>query len=552
MNQPQGIFHGRSLLKQAISAGVATGVILISLATAGCSGGDGKGFSQRANASAVGVFRYPLPTNPTSLDPHKVQDGDTIDMIQQVFEGLVKWGEDNSVQPNLAESWTISEDGKLYTFKLKQGVKFFNGREFTAEDVKWNFERTCNPNFTSPTAATYLENIVGAKERLAGKVQEVSGVKVVDPYTVTIEIDKPRPYFLGKLTYSCAYIMAKEALKDPLRDVGSAEEMIGTGPFKVTKYLNDALVVLEANGDYHGGAPILQKIERPVIKDAQSRLNKFKTGEVDLIQLERQDLPAIQQDPKLKDQLKFFDRPAMYYVGLNNNVVPALKDRRVRQAIAMGLDRDKLVVKVLGGINERADSILPPSVKGFRKQTKMLSFDLAKAKALLAEAGYPDGKGFPEVTFNYRDGRPDVEIIAQAVQQQLKQNLGITFKPRKLEWGTYLTEYNKKQMPAYHMRWAADYLDPENFLSILLASYGNENKSNYNNPAYDKLCSEADSILDENRRMELYAQAEDIVLQDAPFIPIYFQKDIELISPRVSGLRESAFGHLPHTTTTTK
>ena len=530
-------------------------ILIISLVIAsvlGCSGGNGKGFSARSNEGKSGVLRYPLPTNPTSLDPHKVQDGDTLDMTQQVYEGLVKWGEDNSVQPNLAEKWTIDSAGTTYTFNLKKEVKFSNGREFTAEDVKWNLERACNPQFTSATAATYLDNIIGVKERLANKAKEVAGVKVVDKYTVTIQIDKPRPYFLGKLTYSCAYFLAKEGLKDPLKDVSGPDEMIGTGPFKVTKFVPESIVVLDCRNDYHGGAPKLARIERPIIKDAQSRLNKYKTGEVDLIQLERQDLLSVQKDPALKNDLKTYDRPSMYYVGLNVNVVPALKDRRVRQAIAMAIDRDKIVTKVLGGINQRADSILPPVVKGYLTKTAAIPFDIEKAKALLAEAGYPEGKGFPDVNFSYRDGRPDVEIVAQAVQQQLKQNLGINFKPRKLEWGAYLAEHNKRTMPAFHMRWAADYLDPENFLSTLLASYGNENKVQYANAEYDKLCSEADGILDEKKRMELYAKAEDIVLQDAPFIPIYFQKDIELVNPRISGMRESAFGHLPHTTTSVK
>ncbi|HLO99009.1 MAG TPA: peptide ABC transporter substrate-binding protein [Fimbriimonas sp.] len=518
----------------------------------GCNGGKGGGFSDRKVASNPGVFRYPLPTVPTTYDPAKVQDGDTIDVIQQVFEGLVKWGEDNRVQPNLAESWDIGADNKTYTFHLKKGVKFSNGREVTADDFKWCIERACNPKYTSTTAGTYLADIVGVKERLAGKAAEVAGVKVIDANTLQITIDKPRPYFLDKLTYACSFVYAKEALPDPLQDMSKIEEMVGTGPFVYSKIEQDVSVVMKANKGYHGGAPLLETIERPILKDAQSRLNKFKTGEVDLVQLERDDLKSVNEDPALKDQLKFFERPSMYYLGMNCDVVPALKDRRVRQAIAMALDRDKIVNDVLGGINRRADAILPPSVKHFREKTAVFAFDLPKAKALLAEAGFPEGKGFPEMEFCYRDGRPDVEIVAQALQQQLKQNLNINLKPRKMEWGSYLQFHNSKKIPIFHMRWGADYLDPENFLSTLLASYGNENKVNYKNAEYDALCAQADGILDENKRAELYAKAEDIVLQDAPFVPIYYQKDAELISPKVSGLRESAFGHLPHTTTRVK
>ncbi len=524
----------------------------VAVALVGCSGGKGGGFSERGVAKKAGVFRYAIPQNPTALDPAKVQDGDTIDICQQVFEGLVKWGEDNTVQPNLAEKWEIKDGGTTYVFSLKKGVKFHNGREVKAEDFKWAWERVTTRSFGSATAETYMQDIVGVKEKLAGKSNEVSGVKVIDDYTLEVKIDKPRPYFLGKLTYACAFVYAKEALPDPMKDMATVEQMVGTGPFKFESYSPDVSVILVANKGYHGGAPALEKIERPVVKDRQSRLNKFKTGEVDLVALERSDLKAVEGDPALKAQLKYFDRPAMYYVGLNCDVVPALKDRRVRQAIGMAIDRDRIVKEVLGGVNQRADAILPPSAFGFREKTNFLPYDVAKAKALLAEAGFADGKGFPEVTFSYRDGREDVELVALAVQQQLRTNLGITFKPRKVEWGAYLKEHNSRKMPAFHMRWAADYLDAENFLSTLLASYGNENKVNYKNPEYDKLCAEADGILDEAKRKELYAKAEDIVLQDAPFIPIYYQKDAELISARVSGLRESAFGHLPHTTTAVK
>ena len=524
------------------------------LTVVGCSGGNngGGGFSNRTadgGAAKAGVFRYPLPTTPTSLDPAQVQDGDTIDVVQQVFEGLVKWGEDNSVQPNLAEKWDISPDKTTYTFHLKKGVKFTNGREVKAADFKWCWERVCNPKYTSATAGTYMADIVGVTDRLAGKASEITGVKAVDDYTFEVKIDKPRPYFLGKLTYACAYVYAKEGLADPLKDMGKPEEMIGTGPFKMETIIPEQTVNLVANTGYHNGVPKLERIERPIIKDASSRLNKYKTHEIDLCPLERQDLVAIKADPVLSKDLKYYDRPSMYYLGMNCATVPALKDRRVRQAIGMAIDRDKIVNDILGGVNRRADSIIPPGILGFREKTAVLPFDIAKAKALLARAGFPDGKDFPEIDFSYRDGRPDVEIVAQAIQQQLKQNLGINFKPKKIEWGAYLKIHNGKQMNFFHMRWAADYLDPENFLSTLLASYGNENKINYTNDEYDALCRQADTSFDDKQRAELYAKAEDIVLQDAPFIPIYFQKDAELISSKVSGIRESACGPLPHTTT---
>ena len=524
----------------------AAGAVVLVLAGCGSKGG---GFSSReAKGTSANVFRYPIVTVPTTLDPGKTQDGDTLDVVQQVFEGLVKWNEKNEVAPNLAERWDVSPDGTVYTFHLKPGVKFTNGREVTADDFKWSIERTCNPKFNSPTASNYLADIVGAKDRIAGKAPEVSGVKALDPKTLRITIDKPRPYFLGKMTYACSYVVAKEALgNEPTTDMTRIEQMVGTGPFRYTKIdLNDT-VAMAANAGYHGGKPPIDGIERPIVKDAQTRLNLYKNGSVDLVQLERQDLKALQADPALKDQLHFYNRPSVWYVGLQTKIVPQFGDVRVRQAFAMAIDRKTIVDGILGGANTIADGIVPPGVFGHQDDAKTMPYDLSRARQLLASAGYPNGKGFPTIEMSYRENRPDIELVAQAVQQQLKAGLGVNLALQKREWGSYLAKNNAHALPMFHMRWAADYLDAENFLSILLASYGPENKIDYRNPEYDALCRRADTSLDPEERKRLYNQAENIALSDAAFIPIYFQRDAELIRPNVKGLRESVFGHLPHT-----
>jgi oligopeptide transport system substrate-binding protein len=520
--------------------------LLASLAlVAGCKSGQ---FTNRSQAGKENVFRYPIVTNPTTLDPGVVQDGDTIDMLQQVYEGLVMWDENSRVAPNLAESWVLEDGGRTYVFTLKKGVKFHSGREVTAEDFKWTIERNTNPRFNSSTAKTYLNDIVGVNEKLDGQAKEVSGVQVVDPYTLKITIDKPRPYWLGKLTYIVSYVLDKDVVGET--EIDSVEKMGGTGPFKAIQYVPEQIIVLEAFQDYHRGAPKIAKIERPVIKDPATRLSKYKGGELDLVMLERQDVAGLQEDAELKDHLQFFQRPATWYVGLNQLVIPQFKDRRVRRAIAMAIDRKYIVDDILGGINKEANGIVPPGVEGHREEAQALPFDPAQAKQLLAQAGYPGGKGFPKLELTFREQRPDIRIVAEAVASQLRQNLGLDVQLRTMEWRAYLEKHQAKKMGFFHMRWAADYLDPENFLSVLLASYGPEMHVGYNNPEYDALCRAADTEQDPVRRMKLYAQAEEIVVNDAPFIPIYFQRDAELIHPRVKGLRESLFGHLPHTEVT--
>jgi oligopeptide transport system substrate-binding protein len=521
--------------------------LFLALAVATLSACTKGNFNQTSSQNNKNVFRYPLPTNPTTLDPGKVQDGDTIDFLQQTYEGLVGWDEESKVSPRLATGWDVSKDGKTYTFHLRTDAKFSNGRPVTAQDFKWCIERNCDPRLAFTTVPDYLSDIIGINEAHAGKRKDVPGIVAVDDHTLKIQIDKPRPYFLGKLTYPVAFVYAKEALADPMKEISKASEMIGTGPFIVSEVHSDQQVTLKANPNYYGGAPKIAGIERPIVGDAATRLAMFKGGQIDLVQLERQDALSIRDDPQFKDQLHFFERPAIWYVALNCKLTPAFGDRRVRRAIAMAINKDNIVNVVLAGINPRADSIVPPKVFGHQDKADVIPYDPKGAQALLAEAGYPGGKGLPALTMYYRDSRPDISIVAQAVGQDLNKNLGINVGFKQLEWGHYLDLNDKNQLPFYHMRWAADYLDAQNFLSTLLATTGPENHIQYSNPQFDALCAQADSSMDPHLREKLYGQAENIALQDAAFIPIYFQRDAELISPRVKGIRESVFGHLPHT-----
>lgn len=519
---------------------------LAALSVVGCSGG---GFSERAESKAGNVFRYPIPTNPTSLDPHIVQDGDTLDLLQNVYEGLVGWNEQNEVTGLLAESWTLSEDGKTYTFKLRPGVKFHNGREVTADDVKWSFERACNPELKSTTADAYLSDIVGVTDRVNGKATEVAGVRVVDAQTVAITLKQPTPYFLGKLTYLVSAVIPKESVP-AATEINQLENVVGTGPYRLTDYQDKQIAVLSANAEYWGGAPKLEKIERPVILDSETRLTKFRNNEVDLVQLERPQAEGMMKDPALKDQVKAFPRPAIWYVGMNTQTYAPFKDRRVRQAVAMAIDRDRIVDTLLNGMVTKAETIVPPGVFGHRPTGKGLAFNVEEAKRLMAEAGHANGQGLPTLTLTHREGRVDIKLVAEAVATMLKQNLNMPVEVRAMEWRAYLEDYNNSKHQIYHMRWAADFLDAQNFLSHMLTTNGPENRMGYSNPEYDRLCAAADRELDPEKRKALYAQAEDIVLQDAIWVPLFYQRDLELHAPGLSGMRESLFGHLPHTTTT--
>ena len=548
----------RRYFSSDLSISLSAAVCLAAVLTlSGCTTRNNSGGSG-GSAGVGAVLRYPLTTEPTTLDPGKVEDGTTIDLLQQVFEGLVAWGEDNKIHGNLAEKWDISPDGKTYTFHIKSGVKFHNGRELAADDFKYSMERACNPALASATAAGYLKDIVGVNDVLHGKAAEISGIKVVDKNTLQITIDAAKPYWLGNMTYPCAFAVCKEEVEKhrDAKGIGQIDEILltsttGTGPFKFDKVLRGDRVTLTAFADYHGGRAKLDGIERPIVKDAAQRINKYAVGAVDFTEVSPGDLDRINSDPKLKPDLKTYARAAVWYVAMNQESPDSpFKDVRVRQAFTEAIDKDQIISVAMRGTVDRADGIIPPGVPGRNDHIISLPYDPAKAKQLLAAAGYPDGKNFPRLTISCRNDYPEVQKSSELIVQQLKTNLNVDVQVRPVQPTQFFKERDEKTQPLAHLRWSADYLDPQNFLSTLLAKGAQENKVGYDNADFNRLCDAADTERDEAKRFALYNQAEQIAVTDAPFAPLYFKRDLELVSPKVGNLRDSLFGHRPHILTT--
>jgi oligopeptide transport system substrate-binding protein len=519
-------------------------LLLVALLLIGCgsgsSGGSG-GFSSRKNAGSESTFRYALANNPTTLDPAKVQDVDTMDLLGNIYEPLVRYGEDNKVEGVLAESWTVSPDGMTYTFKLRD-AKFHDGSAVSASDVKASLERALNKNMASPTAETYLGDIRGAKELLAGTSASLSGVKVVNAKTIEIMIDKPRPYFLGKLSYACGCVVPAKQGAAEIRDVKAA---VGTGPFALETFSPEQQVTLKAFADYHGGKPQIATIERRIIKDASTRLSLFKSGETDMTTLEKQDWAAAKGDAQLKDQLKFINRPAVFYLLLSAKAQPAFKDVHLRRAMMMAIDRDRITQQILAGV-PTANRWLPEGINSVAPESQALAFDPAKAKAELALSEFKSGDKVPPIEITFRAENSDAKAAIEAIAGDLRRNLGLTIQPRSLEWGAILKARNRGELPCAFLSWYGDYIDPQNFLSMLLTTDASANFDKWSNRSFDALCANADVEPDASKRAQLYAQAENIVLTEVPRIPLYHQIDGVLVNPRVSGLRYNLLGSLPH------
>lgn len=509
------------------------------------------GCGHRGGTPSVGggnVLRVAMRTAPVTFDPAMCQDVETNQMLQQAYEGLVQYDKNNKIVPCLAETWDVSKDGLTYTFHLRPAA-FQNGMPVTADDVAFSLRRALDPKLSSPVAAQYLGDIVGALDVYSGKATELKGVRVVDPKTVAVTITQPKAYWLATLTYPTAWVVcqaiAKKAGTKPLTDA-DALAGAGSGAFRVTRFARDQEVDMDANANYWGGAPkIAGQVERVVI-DAGTRHQLFVRGDIDVMRgLQPGDTEADRKDAALKDSIKFWPRAGVYYLALNQNAYKPFDDPRIRAAFAYATDKQKLVSVVAQGVYPVAPDLLPRGIPGGDPAFKDLPYDPAKAKALLAQAGHPNGAGLPPLEIYCQEKDPTTAKTVDVLRQMYTQTLGVPVSIRQLEFGSLIAAENKNtEAPAFFLGWYADYLDPQDFYSLLLGSRSPENHTGYHDPRVDALCARADTERRPAVRAALYGQVARIVRDAPPRIPLYFAVDPELVSPRVHGLDDCLMGHL--------
>ncbi len=496
------------------------------------------------------VFNVSVATNVTTFDPAMCQDVETNQVLMNAYEGLVQYSPDNKVVPCLADKWTVSKDGLVYTFHLRPGTAFQNGMPVTATDVAYTLRRALDPKLSSPVAVQYLGDIKGANDVYSGKATDLQGVKVVDPQTVAITITSPKAYWLATLTYPTAWIVCKAIAEKRGTASLTSDDAIagaGTGAFHVTEYRKDQEVDMEPNAHYWDGPPKVHLAEH-VILDPNTRHSEFVNGQLDLMRkLTIGDMVTDKADARVKGAVKVWPRAGVYYLALNQNVYKPFGDVRVRQAIAYATDKKKLADVVTGGVYPIAYDLLPTGIPGTDPNFRGLPYDPAKGRQLLAEAGYPGGKGLPPLDMMGNEKDPLTQKTIDLLRQMYAQNLGITINERQMEFGALIAgEDNNKTLPSYYLGWYADYLDPQDFYSLLLGSKSTANHTGYANPKLDALCAQADVEQNAAKRMALYRQAAQIAGDDVPRIPLYIGVDPELVSPRVHGIDDCLMGHLPY------
>lgn len=467
--------------------------------------------------------------DPLFLDPAVAQDAESAAYIVEIFSGLVRLDTDLQLQPDLAERWEENDDGTVFTFHLRENATFHDGRPVLADDVKYSIERALRPETASIVAENFLGDIIGARDLSRSRADAVSGVRVVDDFTVELTIDAPKPYFLYKLTYPTAFVVDQRQIEaNPRR---WTQKPNGTGPYTLKEWRLGERIVLEAYDKHYLGAPNLKTVRFEF--SGGSGLVAYEDGDVDLTGVGLDDLPSI-QDPgsDLNDEYRQVPRMSLDYIGFNTNV-PPFDDPLVRQAFALSVDRQKIAEVILQDAIPIANGILMPGVPGYTEDEKTYPYDPDRARDLLAQSQYADD--MPEITLAETGAGGTVGPTTEAIVQYWREELDIEVQIQQAEAGTFFSDIDEGRYQMFHLGWIMDYPDPEDILDILFHSTSRQNNTRYENPEVDGLLESARVERNTETRLATYQDVERRLLEDAVWMPMFYDVAHLLVKPYVTG-----------------
>jgi peptide/nickel transport system substrate-binding protein len=474
-----------------------------------------------------------LQAEPVTLDAQQMTDYNSTRAGRNIFDALLHFKDESTeVEPALAESWDISTDGKVYTFHLRQGVKFHDGTDFNADAVIFSFERQIDPNhpYYDTGEFAYADFTLGMVEK----------IEKVDDYTVSISLKEPFAPFLANMAMHSATIVSPTAVEKYGRDF--SKNPVGTGAFKFVSWSPGIEIVLEKNPDYWDGSPTIDKvIYRPILDD-QARMNELEAGGVDfIVNIPPDDLARLKADTRFTT----VEQAGMHtwYVVFNCQKAP-FDDVKVRQALNYAVDRQAIIEGILQNTGTLADSPLPPVLWSYTSDVQSYELNQEKARQLLTEAGYPDGLSINFWVPSSGSGMQQPVAMGQAIQADLKK-VGVDAKIETFEWGTYLDKTiveDAQTLPEmFQMSWIGDNGDPDNFLYILLS--GDQyppngfNLGHCKDDAVDEILREARTTLDQAKRTELYVQAQKMLVEDAFWVPIDHETQIVVMKANITNFK---------------
>ncbi len=483
-------------------------------------------------AGPRGILRVAGDT-PDTLDPALAQDTVSFGYLIQIYSGLVRLDSKLNILPDIAASWDVQNAGRTYVFHLKESARFQDGRAIRAEDVRYSFDRALNPVTRSPTASTYLIDIVGARERLSGQATTVSGIEVVDPLTLRLTIDSAKGYFLAKLTYATGLVVDS-------KNVASGPDWSmhpnGSGPFALKSLTPHDGLVLTRNARYFGTLPSLAEVDYYL--GPESTVGLYQKGSLDVVTLGLGDIPmATDPENPMHNQLVVTPLLGLFYIGLQTRLKP-FDDPKVRLAFAYATNKMVLTNGAYRGLRTLAHGIIPPGMPGFDPAFQGIPYDPEKARALLADSTYGSAANLPKISIS---GSPGLGPVLEGFSQMYHDNLGVDVAPVVLENST-MDDVAQGRAQMFITGWVADYPDPQDFVEILFGGNNVLNFTRYNNPQLNLILSEAQNEADAATRNRLYANGESLIVADSPAIPLYFDTEYDLVQPRVKGLTISPMG----------
>lgn len=529
------------------STALLLGCILLSgMALAGCSGKEGAGGDPARKEQQAKILLYNNLREPTSLDPPVGFDQVSYDILNNAMEGLTRLGKTQSPEPAMAKEWKISPDGKQYTFTLRDGIKWSNGDPVKASDFEFAWKRMLDPKKPSPAAP--LAYVIEGAEAYNSDKGPADGVKIkaTDDKTLEVVLTKPAPWLLGMMSNPAFFPVHKATVEKNDKWASEAATIVSNGPFKITEWKHDSELKMVKNDQYWDAASVkLDGVTFKMVNDTNTEYQLYQSGGLHIDGV----IPADLSQKLFADgKVKVEDSAGTYFYRFNTKM-PPFDNVNIRKAFQMAVDSQKIVDLVVKQKQKVADGFVSyglkdPAGDDFRKVGgKLVKFDAAEAKKLLekgmAEAGY---KTLPQVTLTYNTNDLH-QKIAEAAQAMFKENLGVDVKIESKEGKVLTAEQKKLQLQFSRSSWLPDFADPINFLDIFQTGNPN-NRTGWSNAQYDKLIQDAYNEPDNAKRFKLLHEAEKILLDEAPIMPLYFYNSAYMQSDKLEGVVRHAYGYI--------
>ncbi len=499
-------------------------VIIFSWVLTGCS---------PSSPTDESVFRMSIKNEPPTLDLTLATDSVSFTILTNIMEGLTQYDSELNAQPAIAKKWEYSKDGRTITFFLRDDVTWSDGKPVTAEDFEYSWKRLLAPETAAPYAY-FLFDIENASQYNSGEITDPNqvGVRALAPDVLEVHLKKPVVYFPSITTFMVTFPVRKDIVLKHGDSWTEPENIVTNGPYTLKEWQHEYKMVLQANPRHYEGKPAVDTIRIFVVQEPTTALTLYETGELDYLELPPVAIPHYKSSPEYRNKPQLRG----YYYGFNVQK-PPFDDVLVRRAFAHAIDRSR-IPKFLKGGELPASSWIPKGMFGYNENIGS-KFDPEKARSLLAEAGYLDGKGFPKVTAVFNTGDLN-HFIAEFIQAQWKEHLNVQIDFESQEWKVFLSRLDLDPPQIFRLGWGADFPDPDNFMNLFITTSGN-NRLKWSHPRYDELVALGSALKKSEDRQAVYDEAQILLTEkEVPMIPLFVSAQNLLVKPYVQGLKNNA------------